>query len=128
MIAGIGTDLVEIVRIQGLLNRSSSKSFLDRVLTPAEQTLAARKKNNLAEFAAGRFAAKEAVSKALGCGIGGVIGFQDIEVIPDAAGRPICTISPEAAKRAGLSNPYRIHISITHSQTTAAAFAIIENT
>jgi holo-[acyl-carrier protein] synthase len=67
------------------------------------------------------------VVKALGCGIGWQVGFQDIEVIPDAAGRPECLVSSAALERFGLAPAaVRLHLSITHSATTAGAFAVAE--
>jgi len=126
MIVGIGTDLVEIVRMQAIVEHSTGERFLQRVLTPAERELAAARKGRLAEFAAGRFAAKEAIVKAIGCGIGKQVGFQDMEIVPDALGKPECRLSDGARARTGLAPTARIHISITHSETMAAAYAIVE--
>ena len=125
MIIGIGTDLVEIRKMEKLLAEYNGERFMNRLLTPAEKELAAKRKKRLGEFLAGRFAAKEAVAKALGCGIGGRAGFRDIEVLPDEQGKPTCRLSEPALKRLGLP-PFRIHLSITHSETAAAAFAIVE--
>ena len=80
----------------------------------------------LFEFAAGRFAAKEAVVKALGCGIGKSMGFQDMEIIPDVNGKPECLIAGAALQRLGISSNLRVHLSISHNETTAFAFAVIE--
>ncbi|MGG1552874.1 holo-ACP synthase [Paenibacillus ferrarius] len=128
MIIGVGMDLVEIARLARMLEGTSGERFLERILTPAERELAAQRRGRLAEFAAGRFAAKEAVVKAIGCGIGKQIGFQDIEVLPDALGKPVVTVTPEAMQRAGLAagGGYRLHISITHTGAMAAAYAIVE--
>jgi holo-[acyl-carrier protein] synthase len=126
MIVGIGTDLVEISRMRKALEQSTGSRFLERILTPRERELALKRKGRLAEFAAGRFAAKEAIVKALGCGIGKQIGFQDVEVLPDALGKPECRIVDEAITRAGHGNSIRIHISITHTESMASAYAIAE--
>ncbi|MNG15640.1 Holo-[acyl-carrier-protein] synthase [compost metagenome] len=64
--------------------------------------------------------------KAIGCGIGKQIGFQDVEVLPDPLGKPICHVKEDALLRAGLQGSHRIHISITHSASMAAAYAIVE--
>jgi holo-[acyl-carrier protein] synthase len=72
------------------------------------------------EFLAGRFAVKEAYSKALGTGIGEEISFQDIEVINDERGKPIIHLLKE------FSEPSTIHVSITHSRQYAAAQVILE--
>ncbi|MEC0226033.1 MULTISPECIES: holo-ACP synthase [Paenibacillus] len=126
MIIGVGTDLVEIARLRKMLEGSSGERFLERILTPQERELAQQRRGRLAEFASGRFAAKEAIVKAIGCGIGKQIGFQDIEVLPDALGKPICSVREEALLRAGLKGSHRLHISITHTETMAAAYAIVE--
>lgn len=80
----------------------------------------------LTEFVAGRFSAKEAVVKALGCGVGKAVGFQDIEVLPDPLGKPNVRLSPAAAERLSLDASCRIHLSITHSRDTAGAYAVAE--
>ncbi|WMT43389.1 holo-ACP synthase [Paenibacillus sp. D2_2] len=127
MIYGIGHDVVEIERIRHMLDSSAGDKFAWRILTSAEYELPGRIKRS-AEFLAGRFAAKEAVSKAFGCGIGKVLGFRDIEVIPDASGKPSVYLQPEAWQRLGLSGPdsYAVHISITHERQLASAFAVVE--
>lgn len=126
MIVGIGTDLTEISRVERILEDASGERFMRRVLTPAEFELASGRKGRRPEFVAGRFAAKEAVAKALGCGIGRQVGLQDIEVLPDASGKPVCTLSAEAWSRLGKEVGLRIHLSITHTSETAAAFAVVE--
>jgi holo-[acyl-carrier protein] synthase len=126
MIIGVGTDLVEIARVRKMLDGSAGERFLERILTPQERELAHKRRGRLAEFAAGRFAAKEAVVKAIGCGIGKQIGFQDVEVLPDGLGKPVCHVREEALQRAGLIGSQRIHISITHTESMAAAYAIVE--
>ncbi|MDO3680594.1 holo-ACP synthase [Paenibacillus ehimensis] len=135
MIIGIGTDVLEIERMRKILGQPSGKRFLERVLTPAERELAAVRGGRLAEFAAGRFAAKEAVVKALGCGIGKEVGFQDMEVLPDGKGKPVCRLSEAAWERLAVWMPafqsvredtIRIHLSITHSETLAMAYAVAE--
>ncbi|OGX61604.1 MAG: holo-[acyl-carrier-protein] synthase [Paenibacillus sp. RIFOXYA1_FULL_44_5] len=127
MIIGLGMDIVEIARVARILHTSSGARFLARILTAKEQELAGKREPRLAEHAAGRFAAKEAVVKALGCGIGEKVGFQDIEILPNTEGKPQCMLSPAAMQRLGyLSGEFRIHVTITHSERTAAATAIVE--
>lgn len=126
MIVGIGMDLVEIARVAKLLREPHGERFVARVLTPGERELAQRRQGRLAEFVAGRFAAKEAVVKALGCGIGREAGFQDIEVLPDARGKPECCLSEAACGRLGWPPSRRIHLTITHTATLAGAYAVAE--
>jgi holo-[acyl-carrier protein] synthase len=64
----------------------------------------------------------------LGCGIGQIVGFQDIEILPDALGKPCCTFAPGVIGRLDLpmNSAIRIHLTITHSESMAAAYVIIE--
>lgn len=115
MITGIGLDIVELSRIHRLDARSPK--FRERVLTETElaeyvQLTAARK----VEFLAGRFAAKEAFSKANGTGIGGACSFQDIEIRKDAKGKPSIYFR----------NTETGMVSITHSKDFAAAQVLLQ--
>lgn len=127
MIYGIGHDVVEIERVKVMLSGRIGEKLMRRVLTPAELELPGRS-TRTAEFLAGRFAAKEAVSKAFGCGIGQVLGFVDMEILPDAAGKPSVSLSPTAWTRLQLNGPkeYTIHLSITHERHLASAFVVVE--
>ena len=121
MILGIGLDLCDIRRIEGAIER---EQFLKRVYTPREQariTSAAGVRRG--EIAAGMFAAKEAVAKALGTGFDGF--FADaVEILPDEKGCPVCTLYKGALERAGDA---RVWVSITHESGMAAATAILES-
>ncbi|MGU3471187.1 holo-ACP synthase [Paenibacillus sp. D51F] len=128
MIIGIGHDLCDVDRIEALLGGSSGRRFEERILAPAEREqaagLAGRRR---AEFVAGRFAAKEAVSKALGCGIGSICGFRDIHVLRSATGRPVCELSLHTLQSLGLAGQPLLHVSITHERGLASAFAVMES-
>lgn len=130
MIIGIGTDIIGMERIGRLLAGSRGESFVRRVLTEEERKLAAGKKvhaTRYVEFVAGRWAVKEAVSKAFGCGIGERLSFQDIEVLPDELGGPRCAIAAAAWPRLGHPDgAVRVHVSISHSDGWASAFAVAE--
>lgn len=127
MIYGIGHDVLEIARMRRILDRESGPKFIRRILTPAELQLADGRTGRLPEFVSGRFAAKEAVVKALGCGIGSEVGFQDIEILPDGSGKPSVTLSEAAWSRLGLNGAeYILHLTITHSQELASTFAVME--
>lgn len=116
MIKGIGIDIIELSRVQKILDRQ--QKFVDRVLTPFEkeklETLVGRRK---VEYLAGRFAAKEAFSKAYGTGIGKELSFLDIEIHSDGQGKPVI-VKPEM----------RVHLSISHSNEYAIAQVVIEET
>jgi len=115
MIVGIGLDIVEINRIKELLEKQSK--FPERILTAGEKNVFENLTGSRrAEFLAGRFAAKEAFSKALGTGIGRDLSFHDIEITHDEKGKPYI-IRP-------LSKG--VHLSITHSREYAAAQVVIE--
>ncbi len=124
-IYGVGTDIVELARIERILRKDKHEKFLQRILTKKELELCRNKERGIIAFAGGRFAAKEAVAKALGTGIGKIVGFQDIEILPDANGKPECLISEKARQRLQLPSPV-IHISISHSQSYATAMAVAE--
>jgi holo-[acyl-carrier protein] synthase len=120
-------DLVEISRVQSFMEGQSGDRFVSRVLTAGEQMLVSERKNRAAEFVAGRFAAKEAVVKALGTGIGATVGLHDIEVLPDPSGKPVVNLSPGALERLGYgSDDLKLHLSITHTRDYAAAYAVAE--
>ncbi|WP_438447759.1 holo-ACP synthase [Gorillibacterium sp. sgz5001074] len=125
MIIGIGTDLVEIGRIRRLLEEPGGRRFIERVLTPEERRLSAERQGRLTEFVAGRFAAKEAVVKALGTGISAATGFQDVEVLPSAGGQPVVRLSEAALAKLGRSG-LKVHLSITHTAEYASAYAVAE--
>ncbi|MFJ5965600.1 holo-ACP synthase [Bacillus sp. NPDC093026] len=117
MIKGIGIDIVEINRLSRVLHRQPR--FPERILTPFEQgvyrTLSGKRQ---IEFLAGRFAAKEAFSKAYGTGIGQYLNFHDIEIHKDDSGKPL--VKSEKTKGD------KVHLSITHTREYAAAQVLIE--
>lgn len=113
-----GIDLVEIDRVAGVLNKFGGR-FLDRVYTQREQ----RYCGGRAERLAGRFAAKEAVSKALGIGIRR-LSWRDIEVLPDEEGKPHVFLYGKASIGARVRGIKDIDVSITHSRVLASAVAV----
>lgn len=116
-IIGVGMDAIELSRIEKIVVQDSS--FIQRVLTSKEyfvyETLGIKRK---VEYLAGRFAAKEAYSKALGTGIGKAVSFQDIEILNAKNGQPLLT-APDH---------YQKHVSITHTNHDAYAVVILEET
>ena len=109
MLAGIGNDITECARIQQALKRHGD-SFLNHFLTAREQA----ESGGRLSYYAGRWAAKEAVSKALGCGIGEHCAFTDIEILNNPAGKPEAVLSGSAKQTAESLNAARIHLSISH--------------
>jgi holo-[acyl-carrier protein] synthase len=111
----LGCDIADIFRIKKSCEKHG-QAFLDKILTPAEQEVY-RKRKRSPSFLAGRFAAKEAVSKALGTGIG-KIGFKDIEILPNDKGQPSLTVSGYSFSKC--------EISISHSRDYAIAVCFLE--
>ncbi|KGE19483.1 holo-ACP synthase [Paenibacillus wynnii] len=128
MIYGIGHDVLDIDRISALMEGRLRDKFIERVLTAREIELSHCRGRKLPEYVAGRFSAKEAIVKALGCGIGSILGFTDIEIVPDGLGKPEVRLSAEAWSRLGLpkGHNYKIHLTITHERRLASAFAVVE--
>ena len=121
MILGLGIDLIDISRIERAVGRTPR--FLTRVYTEAERAEIARKG---AQTAAGFFAAKEAVAKALGTGFRGFT-LTDISIEPDELGRPVARLAGGAQARAEALGGRRIHVSITHAGGFASAVAVLED-
>ncbi|MCH3965868.1 MAG: holo-ACP synthase [Clostridium sp.] len=122
MIIGIGTDIVKIDRIKSAVFRHPN--FINRFFD--EQEIEYFNSRNLApESIAGRFAAKEAVSKALGTGFNG-FGFKDISIARNTSGKPIVILRGEAKFLAEKYGNYKIHLSISHEFDNAVAFAVME--
>lgn len=123
-VIGAGIDLVEIARIEGALQKFGSR-FLSRVFTDGEIYYAQSMKEPARHLAA-RFAAKEAVSKALGTGIGSACGWKDIEILRMDNGMPRAVLHAAGKGTAAGLGVSRIHISLTHTDTHAAAVAVLE--
>ena len=119
---GIGIDVVEVTRIADAITRHG-EPFLARLFTPAERAYCDTKSVPALYYAA-RFAAKEAVSKALGTGIGSHASWLDLEVVHDARGAPQLALGATAAAFAKDHGIIDIKISLTHARDYAAAVAI----
>jgi holo-[acyl-carrier protein] synthase len=124
MVIGVGTDLMEIARIQQSIARFGDR-FLHRVFTPSEIAYCQRKKNAAESFAA-RFAAKEAAAKALGTGISYGVSWLEIEVTREPSGKPGLALTGRAAQRAREIGVTRTSVSLTHSRETALAVVVME--
>lgn len=124
MIIGIGTDIIEIKRIEEIITKSKDE-FLNRVFTQGEIEYSNSKKRFIQHFAV-RFAAKEAVLKALGIGFR-EIKWQDIEIINGELGRPQVRLAGRAREIAEEKSIQHWHISLSHSEDKAVAFVIAED-
>ncbi|QNI37790.1 holo-ACP synthase [Edaphobacter albus] len=125
MILGVGTDMIEISRIQLSIDQFGER-FLHRVFTPGEIAYCQRKKKHAAESFAARFAAKEAGAKALGTGISRGITWKEIEVQREPSGRPTLHLTGRAQERAQELGIARLSLSLTHSRDLALAVVIAE--
>jgi len=120
MVIGMGTDLVEIPRFRRALERRAALG--DRLFSDAERAYAARSVNPAPRLAA-RFAAKEAVMKALGVGLG-AFKLRDVEVVRHRSGAPAVALTGGAATLADERGVRRWHLSLTHTDTMAMAVAL----
>jgi holo-[acyl-carrier protein] synthase len=125
MVLGLGTDLIEISRIEESI-RQFGQRFLDRVYTPEEIAYCQRKNKHAAESFAARFAAKEAGAKALGTGISRGVSWKEIEVRREPGGRPTLHLSGRAHDRARELGIRHLSLSLTHSRDVAMAVVVAE--
>jgi holo-[acyl-carrier protein] synthase len=125
MVLGLGTDLIEIERVQASMDRFGER-FLDRVFTEGEIAYCMRKKQSAESFAA-RFAAKEAGAKALGTGINRGVSWKEIEVRREIGQRPTLHFSGRAGELANAMGVRRVELSLSHSRKLAMAMALIED-
>ena len=126
MIVGIGTDVVSIERIEGVLQRHGER-FLNRILTPEERRRFDRTKAKAGHLAK-RWAAKEAFSKAIGTGIHAPFTWKSIGVGRDPKGKPLIVPSAEMAKHLKTMGVTSAHVSLTDDAGVAVAFVVLEGT
>lgn len=124
MIFGIGTDIVEVSRIEDSLARFG-EAFAQRILTEPEW-LAYEQSQTKARFLAKRFAAKEAFAKALGTGLRAPATFQNIGVTHDDLGKPVFEIALELQVFLELRSIHACHLSISDEKALAVAFVVLE--
>ncbi|HHR5900288.1 TPA: holo-ACP synthase [Providencia alcalifaciens] len=124
-IVGLGTDIVEITRIESVIERSAD-SLAKRILTEYEYAQY-QQQTKPARFLAKRFAVKEAAAKALGTGIRNGLAFNQFEVTNDELGKPILTLNGEALSLANNLKATHFHVSITDERHYAVATVIIES-
>jgi len=125
-IFGIGTDIINIKRMEKLL-KSNNSNFKNRIFSKKE-IMYCEKKNNPFSFYAKRFAAKEALSKALGTGIRKGISFKNIEILNDNLGKPSINLKGSTEnflKKKLKTKKYSIHLSLSDDKPWAQATVII---
>jgi holo-[acyl-carrier protein] synthase len=124
VILGIGIDIIEVARITSSLERFGER-FGNRILLPAETAYCLSHKHP-APFVAARFAAKEAISKAFGTGIGAQLGWQDMEIAHKDSGEPFVILHGKGKELFKSRKAKNLFISISHTEQYAAVVAVLE--
>ena len=124
MITGIGIDLIEVERVEAS-HQKFGERFLKRILHPNEIAYALSHARP-GPFLAARFAAKEAASKALGCGIGASLGWQDMEVCKKDSGEPYIVWHGKGLETLAARGGTTTHLSISHTEKHATAIVVVE--
>jgi holo-[acyl-carrier protein] synthase len=128
MIVSVGVDMIEVARIQRALEDSGiGKRFRDRVYTPGEIAYCEKKGRGKYQSYAGRFAAKEAVMKALGRGWGSKVSWSNIEVARARSGRPEIVLHNHTSEFAEKMGIRRLMVSITHTSEHALAYVVAQD-
>jgi holo-[acyl-carrier protein] synthase len=125
MILGIGIDIIEVARITASLEKFGER-FGQRILLPDEMAYCLSHKHP-AQFVAARFAAKEAISKAFGTGIGAQLGWQDMEIRKKESGEPFVILHGKGKKLFETRGAENLLVSISHTQNYAAVVAVLES-
>jgi len=125
MILGIGIDLIEVERIRASFTKFGDR-FLKRILHPAEIEYCLSHKDP-SPFLAARFAAKEAISKAFGTGIGAELGWQDMEVRRKESGEPYVVLHGGGEELFRKRGARALLISLSHTQAHSTAVAVLES-
>lgn len=124
MILGIGIDIIEVGRIEASYQKFGDR-FLQRILHPAEINYCLSHRSP-APFLAARFAAKEAISKAFGTGIGAQLGWQDMEIGRKESGEPFVILHEKGKALMQARGGRAVLVSLSHTQQHATAVALLE--
>ena len=124
MILGIGIDIIEVARVKASHERFGER-FLNRVLLTNEIAYCLSHKNP-APFIAARFAAKEAISKAFGTGIGAALSWRDMEIRRKKSGEPFVVLHGKGKKLFAARKAKRLLVSLSHTANYAAVTAVLE--
>jgi holo-[acyl-carrier protein] synthase len=124
VILGIGIDIIEVARIASSFEQFGER-FVNRILLPDEIAYCLTHKHP-APFLAARFAAKEAISKAFGTGIGGTLGWQDMEIRRKESGEPFVVLHGKGEKLFESRGSKQLLVSLSHTEHYAAATAVLD--
>jgi holo-[acyl-carrier protein] synthase len=125
LILGVGIDIIEVDRIEAAYGKFGER-FVQRILHPAELAYCLSHKSP-GPFLAARFAAKEAISKAFGTGIGAQLGWHDMEVCRKESGQPYVVLHGKGQSLLAERGGGTLHISLSHTEKHATAVAILES-
>jgi len=125
VILGTGIDIIEVGRVEAAYKRFGAR-FLDRILRASELAYCMSHKTP-GPFLAARFAGKEAVSKAFGTGIGGRLGWRDIEICRKESGEPFVVLHDKGQTLLAARGGRLVHLSLSHTEKHATAVAILES-
>ncbi len=118
-------DIIEVERIESAYQKFGDR-FLERILRPGETAYCLSHKGP-GPFLAARFAAKEAISKAFGTGIGAELGWQDMEVCRKESGEPYVVLHDKGQRLLKKRGGRIVHLTLSHTRTHAVAMAILES-
>ena len=124
MIFGIGTDVVEVARMDASITKFGL-AFAERILS-VEELESFSHSNQKAQFLAKRFAAKEAFSKALGTGLRAPATFQNISITHDALGKPLFKFAPDLLQFLRIKGIHHQHLTVSDERALAVAFVVLE--
>ena len=124
MILGLGIDIIEVARISASLEKFGER-FGQRILLPEEMAYCLSHRQP-APFVAARFAAKEAISKAFGTGIGAALGWRDMEIAHKPTGEPFVILHGKGKELFAARKAKQLLVSISHTDNYAAVTAVLE--
>src|SRR4051812_15043720 len=122
-LVGIGTDIIEVERVRGVLERQGER-FLARVFTEEERAYCAGMAHPHKHYAA-RFAAKEAVSKCFSTGIGGDLGWRSVSISHGERPQPLVRLDEKGEALLRHVGATHVHVSLSHTETVAMAVAVL---
>lgn len=125
MIVGIGVDIISVKRIRSAVERHGDR-FTRKLFTPAELAYC-RARTRQYEHMAGRFAAKEAVAKAIGTGVAHGVSVREVEVVNNPDGKPDIVLHGRTERIVADRRIRNIHVSLSHTEEFAVAYAIAED-
>lgn len=123
ILVGVGADLIDVERVRGVIERQGEK-FIGRVFTDEERAYCGSMKHPYKHYAA-RFAAKEAVSKCFGTGIGAELGWRAVSVYHGERHQPLVRLDAQGAELLRRAGATHVHLTLSHTETMALAVAVL---